>query len=205
MTLKPTARIRNAQNAPESITHSGSDIQLESKNYIFRPLKPTDASERYIAWLNDSDLQNKLGRPLRKWNKAQAQNHIKQFNNQDSIHLGIFSKEDGLPIGYCSVFLIRNDSVSIVPVIGHHESRLPEIYEEIGRRIQEFVFDELEYNKITIRVNSHNTDLLNMSKKLNMTTEAVLREHYKEPGGARPDEIHIGQLRREWLEAKVSR
>ncbi len=55
---------------------------LETERFKLRPLVPADATDDYISWWNDEEIQAGLGKPPRNWDRAQAQRHISSFDNR---------------------------------------------------------------------------------------------------------------------------
>jgi RimJ/RimL family protein N-acetyltransferase len=161
----------------------------------------SDASERYLGWSNDPELQLTLGRPARNWNETQAAAHIAKFDGINNLHLGIFPKGESLPVGFCTIIIRKNDSGMTTLVIGEPSRRNLWTALETGRRLQRFAFTDLNHNKTCAVVNSTNRQAIALCIKIGYSLEGILKEHYKNEDGSRSDEYKFGMLKSEWESA----
>ena len=69
----------------------GQSVRLDTERFYMRSLTVSDATDTYISWWNDAEVQEGLGAKPRGWGKQQAQRHIAKFNNARAFHLGVFA------------------------------------------------------------------------------------------------------------------
>lgn len=73
-------------------------MQLETEDYILRPLKPQDATQRYLGWLRDLDVSRTLFADGARQTLETLRGYIESHDNKTKFLFGIFTK-DGVHIG----------------------------------------------------------------------------------------------------------
>ena len=178
----------------------GQRVRLDTERFTVRSLTVSDASEAYISWWNDEEVQAGLGTEPRGWGKQQAQRHIAKFNNARAFHLGIFRSEDDLPIGFIAVFVELPGIVKTNTVIGDKAFWGQGVVLEVRDRVLQFAFEELEALKVVGQVDGRNFSSIFNYKAQGFKTEGVLRQQLPNPDGTRHDQILFGLLKQEWLD-----
>ena len=84
--------------------NSNEPLILETERFLLRSLETKDATDTYISWWNDKEIQEGLGARPRNWGQIEAERHINKFDNQRRYHLGIFPKGEDVPIGFFTIF-----------------------------------------------------------------------------------------------------
>ena len=176
----------------------GKVLKLETERFKLRSLSIADATDTYISWWNDAEVQEGLGGKPRGWGKVQAQRHIAKFNNRNNFHLGIFCKEDELHIGFIAVFLEAAQVAKTNSVIGNKEFWGQGVVLEVRDRVLQFLFEDLETFKVVGQVDARNISSVFNYKAQGFSTEGVLRQQITAADGTRHDQIHFGLLREEW-------
>jgi len=176
----------------------GTILKLETEHYLLRSLTGEDASEAYISWWNDPDVQASLGFEPRGWDWSHAVRHIQRFDNRRNFHLGIFPKGESLPIGFVSVFIEHGNRALTNTVIGNRAYWGRRVVLEVRERIFDFLFDEIGVAKVYGRVESRNFASIFNYKAQGFTCEGVLRQHGLGIDGKRCDTLMFGLLRDEW-------
>lgn len=180
----------------------GTPVNLETENYILRSLTRADATDEYISWWNDAEVQASLGFPPRGWAKEQAVAHITKFDNRGRVHLGIFPKGQDLPIGFFSIIREANLRAVTNVVIGNKDYWGKAVVREVRPVCLDFIFNEMHLEKVVGKVNANNYPSIFNYKALKYKTEGVLRHHTKDLDGNWIDEVQFGMLRDEWLEIR---
>lgn len=202
MSESPVHLATKARAETAEVIELGPNLRLQSENFTYRPLTANDATDRYIGWFNDPELQGILGMSARNWTKKQGAANIAKFNGVDSLNLGLFPKGEELPIGFCSIFLVRNHMAKFNLVIGEKNYRRKGVSAEFGRRIQKFIFDDLNFDKIFGLIDGRNNASIGLSVGLGMKVEGIYREQLKGDGGQRHDEYQVGMLKSDWIALK---
>jgi len=181
----------------------GEILSLDTKRFTLRSLTPADATETYISWWNDPEVQAGLNSRARGWGKPEAVRHIAKFNNKTSFHLGIFCEQTGRMIGFFAIFIHPKNKVARTNiVIGEKDYWGKRVMEEVGRRMLSFLFETLGVAKVKAEVMGRNNASIFMSKVLGATCEGVLRKEIPHFSGGRTDIFVYGLLRDEWRAAQ---
>ena len=177
----------------------GQKLVLETDNFSIRSLMAADATDTYISWWNDAQIQESLGFAPRNWDRPRAVQHIERFDNARRFHLGIFPKGRSEPIGFMSLFVEPADKVMTNIVIGDKDYWGKKVVIEVRVRVFDWIMETLNANKIYGRVNARNFASIYNYKTQGFKMEGVLRDHGIGHDGTRHDLIFFGLLRSEWL------
>ncbi len=66
----------------------GRPIDLETKRFRLRSLKPIDASERWLRWVKDPEVVHPSNGPVRHMTRQELANYIATFNNHMRFLIG---------------------------------------------------------------------------------------------------------------------
>ncbi len=176
----------------------GQPVQMETERFTLRSLTQDDATDTYISWWNDADVQEGLGAKPRGWGVQQARRHISRFSNARSFHLGIFCRDDQLLIGFIAVFVELPGVVKTNTVIGNKDFWGQRVVLEVRDRVIQFAFDQLGASKVVGQVDGRNFSSIYNYKAQGFKTEGVLRQQLPNPDGTRHDQVLFGLLKSEW-------
>ena len=88
----------------------GRPVLLQTKRFLLRSLKPSDASHRWLSWLKDPEVLDPINSPARNVELRDLMAHIEANSNNDTVFMiGIFDLESKVQIGYYSVFRTVNE------------------------------------------------------------------------------------------------
>ncbi len=181
----------------------GKPLVFETANFRLRSLTADDATETYIGWWNDAEIQEGLGTAPRNWGRQQAVQHINRFNNRARFHLGIFPKGEDIPIGFLAIFLEHYDLARTNIVIGNKDYWGRGVPLEVRGRALEVLFEHFKVAKVYGRLHARNYASIFNYKAQGFTCEAILRQHEVGPDGERRDMLMFGLLREEWRETQA--
>ena len=181
----------------------GQPLKVLTRNYVLRTLTPADATDDYIGWWNDPEIQEGFNQPARGWDRARAQQHISGFDNQKAFHFGIFQKSTGTMIGFFALFVDYNTKVAKTNIcIGDKSLWGKDIGLEVRRAVLNFAFGPLGMEKAEGEVQGRNLPSFYNYKVMGFTLEGVLREHIVKPGGGRASVYLFGLQKDEWVKAE---
>ena len=180
----------------------GNPVRLSTENYLMRTLTTDDATETYVSWWNDPEVQSCLGFRARGWDTIRAKKHISQFNNTERFHLGVFAIADSTHIGFYTINCRPTRVASTNTVIGDKSYWGKGVVTETRPAILAFIFDELGADKVCSEIDGRNFAAILNIKKSGYKLEGILRDEHLNPNGERVDELRFGLLRSEWLEIK---
>ena len=183
----------------------GEPLQLETERFRLRSLTPADATITYVRWWNDAEVQEGLNFGPRGWDKERAIQHISQFNNDTSFHLGIFCKDTGRIIGFFAAFPQPRSKVAKTNiVIGEKDYWGKNVVQEVRARMLAFLFETLGMEKVKCEIQGRNYPSIFNYKAMGFTCEGVLRNDIPRfDGKGRTDVFIFGLLRDEWEAMKA--
>lgn len=176
----------------------GRQLKLQTENYRLRSLTAKDATDTYVGWWNDPEVQNSLGFEPRQWDTARAAQHIQRFDNRRRFHVGIFPREQELPIGFISIFLEAEQRALTNIVIGNKDYWGRRVVIEVRQTVFDWLFNDVGVFKIYGKVNARNFPSIFNYKAQGFKCEGVLRLHGRGFDGTRHDLLMFGILRDEW-------
>lgn len=177
----------------------GEPLQLETERFLLRSLTPADATSTYVGWWNDPEVQEGLNSAARDWDRQRAVEHISDFNNKTSFHLGIFCKDTDRMIGFFAAFprpVAKVAKTNIV--IGEKDYWGQHVVQEVRARMLSFLFEVMGMEKVKGEIQGRNYPSIFNYKAMGFTCEGVLRSEIKRFDGGRTDVFVFGLLRDEW-------
>jgi RimJ/RimL family protein N-acetyltransferase len=177
----------------------GQALKVLTKNYVLRSLTVEDATDTYISWWNDAEVQQGFNELARGWDQARAIKHISSFNNRDKFHLGIFAKDSGILIGFFAMFVNhRHKVVKSNVCVGDKSMWGKDVGVEVRAAMLEFIFGPLAMEKVCGEVYGRNLPSFYTYKVLGFRLEGVLKNQLDGIGGGRIAIYHFGLSKEEW-------
>ena len=148
---------------------------LKTKNYILRPLISDDATERYLGWLHDPDVNRTLDVDGNSQTIASIRSYIESHNNIDDILFGIFTNDD-LHIGTHSFRSYpKHKLASITVMIGDKSYWGNRVPLETRAKLLDWAFNDKGFNKISAGCYSINYPAIYNFHKQNWVVEGILK------------------------------
>jgi [ribosomal protein S5]-alanine N-acetyltransferase len=122
-------------------------MQITTNRFKLIPLKKHHATDRYLSWLHDPEVNETLDTVGRDETIETIEKYILSYKNGD-ILFGIFSKDGNLHIGNMGLRLFKNSHASIHLMIGDKNFWGLGVVNECRAKLVEFVFQSLGFNKI---------------------------------------------------------
>jgi ribosomal-protein-alanine N-acetyltransferase len=154
-------------------------VFLETDNYYLRTLTLRDVEGNYRNWLNDRDVvrYNSHGRfpqtpeTLRKFVRS-------TFQNTSQLILAVVDRKSGSHIGNISLQQINwvDRNAEIAFLLGEISHRGTGAMQEVGSRLIEHAFRQLNLHRVYCGTSSENLAMLKLAVKLGMNQEGVRRE-----------------------------
>lgn len=177
----------------------GEPLGLESENFFLRSMTPTDLTNRYIDWARDAELMENLNTPPREINREQLTRYISRFDNKTKFHLGVFTKESGLHVGFYTIYIdARTRAAQTNVVIGDRDYWGRSVVQETRAAIIDFLFDHMKLERVWGSPFERNFPSIFNYKAQGFTCEGVLRKHGVRVSGERVDQYVFGLLKEEW-------
>lgn len=158
---------------------------LEGKQIYLRPLKIEDANEIYLNWLNDSAVTRGLASGYFPTTQEELIDYVKgAVKSRDVVFLALCDNETNRHIG--NVKIDRIDWVAktceLGLIIGEESSRGRGLGSETMGLVIQYIFQELNLNKITLAVFENNPRALKLYEKLGFHVEGRFVNHVFKEG-----------------------
>ena len=156
-------------------------IQLEGKKVLLRSIRPDDASEEYISWLNDNEVRRGLESPPPKpYTMPMLTSYLAAvLSDENNCMLAIIDKENNKHIGNCKLhnFNLINKTCELGIMIGNKEYWGKGFGREVCEALILYAFDELKIRKVWLTVHANNSAAMALYKKLAFVEEGRLKAH----------------------------
>jgi len=172
---------------------------LVGDRIYLRPLDAATDLDRCLRWINDPELQARIGR-RHPMGRTQEQEWLDgQYKQDDHMNLAIVVADGDRHIGNCGFNAIDSVNRSAVfgIMIGETDTWGQGYGPEASRLIIEYGFEELGLHRIELDVFSHNAGAIRAYEKTGFIREGVKRESYFRHG-VYHDTIQMSILESEW-------
>jgi len=173
-----------------------SSVSLITNRYFLRTLGPNDATESYVAWMNDPDVNRTLN-PKPKQTVDSIKDYILSHDNQNSFLFGIFTKKQH-HIGNISFRSQPEHKMAIMGImIGDKAHWGAAAALEARSAVLDWAFDFLGLNKVEAGCHHTNAPAVYNFRRQGWTLEGNKRSHLIVAG--RPiDELHFAMFKEDW-------
>lgn len=174
-------------------------LRIEGHRLYLRPVRPEDATQRYVEWLNDPQTTRFLETSGRQTIKT-VQEYINRYQGRkDALFLAIVLREGDRHIGNVKLEPIdwhhRHATLGIM--IGEASARRRGIGTEAIVLLLGFAFEKLGLHRVSLGVTADNVAALRCYRKVGFVEEGRLRESHW-CGGHWVDGIWMGILEHEF-------
>jgi|SaaInlStandDraft_6_1057023.scaffolds.fasta_scaffold71221_3 [ribosomal protein S5]-alanine N-acetyltransferase len=159
-----------------------NSIKLKTNGYLIRPLKSSDASDRYLSWLLDEKISRTLDSDGKNQTLKSIVKYIQSHNNKTDFLFGIFIKNpkniEGEHIGNISFrFQPRHKLANIGIMIGDCNYWGKGAPLETREKVIDWAFDNLNCNKIEAGCYSINMPAIYNFKRQHWEMEGIQKDH----------------------------
>lgn len=178
----------------------GWPVDLQTKRFALRSLTPSDASERWLGWLDDADVMQPLHMPARKSTLQEIATHIEQFDNDHRLLVGIFDRQSGDHIGFYMIELDKMHGLASFNVfVGDRSWWGANVVNETRAALLDHFFDERGIEKAVGQPLQRNFGALFNYKAQGWRLEGVMRKQRRSNlNGQRIDQYSFGLLKEDW-------
>jgi RimJ/RimL family protein N-acetyltransferase len=155
---------------------------ITGQNIYLRLVEPTDATNKYLSWLKDKEVNQFLETRFQKWTVQKIKNYIKTINkNPGNIFLAIIKKDNQKHIGNVKIGPIdkNHKSAEISLIIGDKSCWGKGFGSETINLICNFAFCKLRLHKLTSGAYANNPGSIKAFLKCGFAIEGVRKKQYK--------------------------
>lgn len=182
----------------------GQAVRLETDNYVVRSLSESDATDRYLGWLNDPEVNRYLRVRLQEPSMDTILAYIAEHNDCSSFLLGIFTADDDLHVGnYSAKCDAHNLTASLGVMIGDVEYWARRVVLETRAAVLDFLFDEVGMVKVHGACYSNNRPAIYNYKAQGFQNEGIRKSHFVSEGH-RVDSVLFAMHKDDWVERRGS-
>ena len=153
---------------------------IVGERIYLRPLDAEGDLDRCLGWINDPELQARIGR-RHPMSRAQEQEWLAgQYKREDHLNLAIVLKDGDQHVGNCGFNAIDyiNRSAEFGILIGEKDAWHQGYGPEAARLIVTFGFEQLGLHRIELEVFSLNPRARKAYEKVGFILEGTKRESY---------------------------
>ena len=169
--------------------------ELSGKRIYLRRLTEDDASEAYVRWMNDPDVNQYLESRFCTHTIESTKAFIRSVTNDNNYQFGIFIKETGMHIGNIKIGNINtyHRFAEIGFLIGEKDFWGKGIASEAIGLVTEFAFRVLQLHKLWGGLYSPNIGSLKAFQKNGYLQEGIKKSQYL-LNGVYYDDILFGKV-----------
>lgn len=168
---------------------------LQGDRIFLRRLTEDDASEDYVRWMNDPDINQYLESRFYTHTIESTKSFIRSVTNKNNYQFGIFVKETGKHIGNIKIGSINqyHRYADIGFLIGEKDYWGKGIATEAIRLATDFAFNSLKLHKLWGGLYSSNIGSLRAFQKNGYEQEGIKKSQYF-LNGVYYDDIMFGKV-----------
>lgn len=156
----------------KSLVQDAKKTILRTDRLYLRHLMPDDASDRYLQWLNDPEVNKYL--EIKNASIDELKRYISEkLASYECIFFGIFLKEGDQHIGNVKLEPVdfSKNEATIGILIGDYMWWGKGICTEVINAVVDYAFSEMKLNSLTLGVISENTPAIKCYKTVGFITE----------------------------------
>ena len=169
---------------------------LTGEKIILRPITVEDATEEYVGWLNDPEVNQFLESRFQTHTLETLRQYITDRNaDPNTYFFAMVRKDNGKTIGSIKLgpVAINHERGEIGIMIGDKDSWGQGFASEAIKLISDFGFNSLNLHKIIAGVYAENTGSRKAFLKNGFTEEAIFKQHTRS-GAGYMDEIRFAKF-----------
>ncbi len=167
---------------------------IRGTRIYLRMILPQDADRKYLAWMNDVQVNRFLESRLQKWNIQKLKRFITEINkSKNYLFLAIIDKDSNRHIGNIKLGPIHSAHrfADIGILIGEKDFWGRGFATEAIKLLKGYSFNTFKLHKLTAGAYSKNTGSIKAFKKAGFKIEGKRPKHFKY-GSNYMDEILLG-------------
>ena len=151
---------------------------IEGKNIYLRAIEMTDASERYVSWINDEEVTRGLASGVYPSTIDDLKKYIQGItSSKNAVMFAICDTQNDLHIGNIKVdnFDWVNRTCELGLLLGDRSYWGKGVGTEVMRLTLRYAFEQLNMRKVVLAVYSNNPGAIKLYEKVGFQHEGCLR------------------------------
>lgn len=151
---------------------------IEGKNIYLRAIEMTDASERYVSWINDEEVTRGLASGVYPSTIEDLRKYIQGItSSKNAVMFAICDIKNDLHIGNIKVdsFDWVNRTCELGLLLGDRSYWGKGVGTEVMRLTLRYAFEQLNMRKVVLAVYSNNPGAIKLYEKVGFQREGCLR------------------------------
>lgn len=159
-----------------SFAYNSRDITIQTSRFFLRPLKVSDATEKYLGWMKEDSIAKYITAATDTQSLATLEAYILDKSTKDDcLFLGVFDKKSGEHIGnikYEPICFTRKEAVMGV-LLGDSNWRGKNVFNEIFLASQQWLLDRYSIQSIMLGVDRSNVAAIRAYEKAGFSIDFV--------------------------------
>ena len=174
--------------------------RLDTERFYLRPLRPADASARWIGWLTDPEVLHPLNVNTHRFTLDELRGHIAKHDQVKRLLIGIFDRTNDLHIGYYRIDLDpKHRLASVNVIIGDKDYWGRKVVNESRAAILDYLFAERDIAKAIGAPPARNFPSVFNYRAQGWRLEGIFKSHRQSIHTGRIDQLQFGLTKEEWL------
>jgi len=172
-------------------------VVIHTNGYTLRNLRHADITERFMGWLNTSEMSSGLNIGPTNFDLPKLTQFIQSFENYRRYFIGIFDSRTNLLIGFYTIDVTPQHRVgTLTAAIGEEDYKRKDVFHVTIDALLDHFFAERDIEKMTARVIARNWKMLfNLRDSLRFMVDAHLAQECLTPVGDRVDVVSFAAFK----------
>ena len=155
----------------------GALVKLTTERLLLRPFEPADIDERYLGWLQDSEVTRFSNQRFNCHTMESCYAYQNSFNGSTNTFLMLEHREDKVPIGTITIYRDRHHGTADIGImLGNKDYWRKGLGLEAWSAVLKELLQELEIRKVTGGAARPNIGMVKIMEDSGMTLEAVRQQ-----------------------------
>jgi [ribosomal protein S5]-alanine N-acetyltransferase len=193
------------EDIKKQLLPSKSNVTVEGRHVILKPITPDEVNEEYLSWLNNPEINKYLEIRFKKQEFKDIIEYINGLRGREGCELlAIFTKKNLKHIGTIGIveFDLRNGTILYGVMIGNLKAQAMGLGGEAIGLMLEYLFKDRRVRKVWGGAIADHDRAWKTSESLGLKREGVLRQHRILDEDRFSDEYIYSIFREEWEESK---
>ncbi len=160
-----------------------------------RPIRESDATRRYVGWLNDPEINQYLESRFETWTAQKLRRYIRRMmRDRRTVFMGILLKDSRRHIGNVKLDINPVHGLGVIGILLGDKTCWGKGYAtEVLNLLSRYAFDKLGLHKLGAGTYASNRGSVRAFLKAGYRVEGRFREQYRD-GAKFVDGLYLGKI-----------